>query len=74
MRYDENNKTLQTIIKYTADVAELADAHDLGSCSVRSGGSSPLIRTNIDVGFRLMAKTSVGNLLVRTSLEPSPSI
>ena len=29
-----------------ADVAELADALDLGSSAVRRGGSSPLIRTN----------------------------
>jgi hypothetical protein len=27
-------------------VAELADAHDLGSCGVTRGGSSPLIRIN----------------------------
>ena len=62
------------LLKNKADVAELADAHDLGSCGVTRGGSSPLIRTNIDVGFRLVAKKPVGNLLVRTSLEPSPSI
>ena len=30
----------------TADVAELADAHDLGSCGATRGGSSPLIRIN----------------------------
>ena len=29
-----------------ADVAELADALDLGSSSERSGGSSPLVRTS----------------------------
>ena len=29
----------------SADVAELADAHDLGSCGATRGGSSPLIRT-----------------------------
>ena len=34
------------LLKYNADVAELADAHDLGSCGVTRGGSSPLIRTN----------------------------
>ena len=34
------------IEKYTADVAELADAHDLGSCGATRGGSSPLIRIN----------------------------
>ena len=33
-------------LKNNADVAELADAHDLGSCGVTRGGSSPLIRTN----------------------------
>ena len=33
-------------LKNKADVAELADAHDLGSCGVTRGGSSPLIRTN----------------------------
>ena len=27
-------------------MAELADAHDLGSCGVTRGGSSPLIRIN----------------------------
>jgi hypothetical protein len=32
-------------LKNKADVAELADAHDLGSCGVTRGGSSPLIRT-----------------------------
>ena len=48
--------------KIAADVAELADAHDLGSCSERSGGSSPLIRTSHSKGFRPMAKKSVGNL------------
>jgi hypothetical protein len=31
-------------LKHIADVAELADAHDLGSCGVTRGGSSPLIR------------------------------
>ncbi len=39
-----------------ADVAELADALDLGSSSERSEGSSPFIRTKIKVvsikGFR----------------------
>jgi hypothetical protein len=34
------------LLKNKADVAELADAHDLGSCGVTRGGSSPLIRTN----------------------------
>ena len=32
------------LLKNKADVAELADAHDLGSCGVTRGGSSPLIR------------------------------
>ena len=49
-------------LKNKADVAELADAHDLGSCSVRSGGSSPLIRTSHRKGFRLVVKKPVGNL------------
>ena len=33
-------------LKNKADVAELADAHDLGSCGATRGGSSPLIRTS----------------------------
>ena len=32
-----------------ADVAELVDAQDLGSCALWRGGSSPFIRTR-DVG------------------------
>ncbi|SVE27045.1 uncharacterized protein METZ01_LOCUS479899 [marine metagenome] len=44
------------IDSHIADVAELADAHDLGSCSLRSGGSSPLIRTSHSKGFRLALK------------------
>ena len=39
-------------------MAELADAHDLGSCGVTRGGSSPLIRTNKDGGFRGTYKNS----------------
>ena len=34
-------------LTYIADVAELADAHDLGSCGATRGGSSPLIRIKI---------------------------
>ena len=33
---------------YNADVAELADALDLGSSAARHGGSNPLVRTNDD--------------------------
>ena len=43
-------------------MAELADAHDLGSCSLRSGGSSPLIRTSYSNGLRLMIKNKSQNL------------
>jgi trigger factor len=35
-------------------VAELADAHDLGSCGVTRGGSSPLIRINNFLPFDTM--------------------
>ncbi len=34
------------IIRY-ADMAELADAHDSGSCEATRAGSSPVIRTKI---------------------------
>ena len=33
---------------YNADVAELADALDLGSSAARHGGSNPLVRTKDD--------------------------
>jgi hypothetical protein len=42
------------LLKNKADVAELADAHDLGSCGATRGGSSPLIRTSHSKGLRLM--------------------
>jgi hypothetical protein len=35
------------IEKYQADVAELADALDLGSSGVTRGGSTPSIRTTL---------------------------
>ena len=35
-------------------MAELADAHDLGSCGVTRGGSSPLIRINNFLPFDTM--------------------
>ena len=36
------------IIHALADVVELVDTPDLGSGAARCGGSSPLIRTNLD--------------------------
>ena len=33
-------------------MAELADAHDLGSCGATRGGSSPLIRTSYVSDFQ----------------------
>ena len=47
-----------------ADVAELADAIDLGSIVERRGGSTPFIRTNIknrcryDIGFLFLSHIS----------------
>ena len=60
--------------KYIADVAELADAHDLGSCSERSGGSSPLIRTSHSKGFRLALKKPVGNLTGSKMVVPCAGV
>ena len=34
-----------------ADVMELVDMQDLGSCAERRRGSTPLIRTTIESGF-----------------------
>ena len=56
-------------LKNKADVAELADAHDLGSCGVTRGGSSPLIRTNKDGGFRGTYKNSTSEISDRTTIE-----
>ena len=39
--------------KVLADVAELVDAQDSGSCGATRGGSSPLIRTKFTGSFLL---------------------
>ena len=41
-----NKSTIITVQNIFADVAELADALDLGSSAARRVGSSPSIRTN----------------------------
>ena len=46
-------------LKNKADVAELADAHDLGSCGVTRGGSSPLIRTSYVNDFQLITSCQI---------------
>ena len=57
------------LLKYNADVAELADAHDLGSCGATRGGSSPLIRTNKDGVFRRTHKNGISEISDRTTIE-----
>ena len=44
----ESHARFINLSKYTeyADVVELADTQDLGSCTARCAGSSPVIRTN----------------------------
>lgn len=49
-----------------ADVAELADALDLGSSTARCGGSSPFIRTTFLKVFFLMAQV----LIIRSQQYP----
>ncbi len=57
-----------------ADVAELADALDLGSSILRCGGSTPFIRTNLSgsssvVEHRLAkARVASSNLVFRSKI------
>ena len=49
-------------IKINAGVAELADAHDSKSCSVRSVGSTPTFGTNLN-------EKQKRNILVKKTIE-----
>lgn len=41
----QQGRTFAAVILQYADVMELVDMQDLGSCAARRGGSSPFIRT-----------------------------
>ena len=62
-------------LKNKADVAELADAHDLGSCGATRGGSSPLIRTSYilelysEKNRNLKSPIHINNLYLNTKHE-----
>ena len=63
------------IDSHIADVAELADAHDLGSCGATRGGSSPLIRTSYilelysEKNRSLKSPVHINNLYLNTKHE-----
>ena len=48
-------------------MAELADAHDLGSCPARGGGSSPLRPTNLFGHILAILQVTIGNVLLQTT-------
>ena len=55
-------------VKYRADMMELADMQDLGSCAVRRVGSSPTIRS--DIKSSMKPNLSRLSALQRTSFRP----
>ena len=49
-----------------ADVAELADAQDLGSCGVTCGGSTPSVRMNTLLHcYIVILKSQCGNVVIQ---------
>lgn len=57
-------------------MAELADAHDLGSCAARLGGSSPFTRTNIinNMAGKTTAKKATIKKAIETPVEVAKNI